>query len=68
MIDEISLEVSKIEIQKAIVKQLYNKNDITLNQYNLVISKFDKKIHNLLKKRKQEDEDKLQPIIMQIKL
>lgn len=63
MIDEKSLDITKKEIQKKIVKLLYENNEITINQYNMILSKLDKKIETI-KKKEVKTNGNLNPIIV----
>ena len=66
MIDELSLDITKINFQKAIIKQLYKRGSLSLSEYNVVISKFDKKQENIMKKNKNIK--KSYPLNMDVKI
>ena len=55
MDDNITYEVVKKEVQKKIINYLYQKNDITISEYEVLISKCDEKI---LKLQEQLENDK----------
>lgn len=67
-IDKNSLDITKLEMQKIITKQLYEKSDIGLNQYNLIVSKLDKKIQSICKKKREGLVDDLNSIVLDIKM
>ena len=67
MIDEDSLTVFEIEIQKGIVRLLYENSDITANQHNLILSKLNKKIQSLKSKKKKESSN-LNPVFFDIEV
>ena len=43
------IEVAKKEVEKAIINELYVKEFISFNQYNIIIKKIEKDISNLMK-------------------
>ncbi|MBQ3474858.1 MAG: hypothetical protein IJH20_01670 [Bacilli bacterium] len=55
MNDNITYEVVKKEVQKKIINYLYQNNEITISEYEVLISKCDEKI---LKLQEQLEKDK----------
>ena len=55
MDDNITYEVVKKEVQKKIINYLYQNNEITISEYEVLISKCDEKI---LKLQEQLENDK----------
>ena len=55
MDDNITYEVVKKEVQKKIINYLYQNNEITISEYEVLISKCDEKI---LKLQEQLDKNK----------
>ena len=55
MNDNITYEVVKKEVQKKIINYLYQNNEITISEYEVLISKCDEKI---LKLQEQLENDK----------
>ena len=57
MDNNITYEVVKKEVQKKIINYLYQNNDITISEYEVLISKCDEKINKLneqLEKNKEK--------------
>lgn len=62
------IEVAKKEIEKSIINELYKKEFINFNQYNIIINKLDKDISILMKSfnEKQYNLDTLQNLVIDI--
>lgn len=65
MIENNSLDINKIEMQKVIISLLLESNDISQSQYNSTISRLDNKLKVLMNKK---DEKEKFPIFVDIKM
>lgn len=68
MDDNITYEVVKKEVQKKIINYLYQKNDITISEYEVLISKCDEKILKLQEQLENDKEKYSYPMKVDIRI
>lgn len=68
MDDNITYEVVKKEIQKKIINYLYQNNEITISEYEVLISKCDEKILKLQEQLENDKEKYSYPMKVDIRI
>ncbi len=68
MDDNITYEVVKKEVQKKIINYLYQKNEITISEYEVLISKCDEKILKLQEQLENDKEKYSYPMKVDIRI
>ena len=68
MDDNITYEVVKKEVQKKIINYLYQNNEITISEYEVLISKCDEKILKLQEQLENEKEKYSYPMKVDIRI
>ena len=68
MNNNITYEVVKKEIEKMIINYLYQDNEITINEYDTLMSKCDNKINNLKKEIEKNQDNYKHNIKVDIKI
>lgn len=68
MDDNITYEVVKKEVQKKIINYLYQKNEITISEYEVLISKCDEKILKLQEQLENDKEKYSYPMKVNIRI
>ena len=68
MKDNVTYEVVKKEIEKKIINYLYQNNDITISEYEILISKYNEKILKLQKQLENEREKYSYPMKVNIEI
>lgn len=68
MDDNITYEVVKKEVQKKIMNYLYQKNEITISEYEVLISKCDEKILKLQEQLENDKEKYSYPMKVDIRI
>ncbi len=68
MNSNITYEVVKKEVQKRIINYLYQNNEITISEYEALISKCDEKINKLNEQLEKEKDKYSYPIKVDIRI
>lgn len=68
MNSNVTYEVVKKEVQKKIINYLYQNNEITISEYEVLISKCDEKINKLIEAKDKEKENYNYRINVDIKI
>ncbi len=68
MDDNITYEVVKKEVQKKIINYLYQNNEITISEYEVLISKCDEKILKLQEQLENDKEKYSYPMKVDIRI
>ncbi len=68
MNDNITYEVVKKEVQKKIINYLYQNNEITISEYEVLISKCDEKILKLQEQLENDKEKYSYPMKVDIRI
>ena len=68
MNNNITYEVVKKEIEKMIINYLYQDNEITINEYDTLMSKCDNKINDLKKEIEKKQDNYKHNIKVDIKI
>lgn len=68
MNNNITYEVVKKEIEKIIINYLYQDNEITINEYDTLMSKCDNKINDLKKEIEKKQDNYKHNIKVDIKI
>ena len=68
MYNNITYEVVKKEVQKKIINYLYQNNDITISEYEALISKCDEKINKLNEQLEKNKEKYSYPMKVDIRI
>lgn len=68
MDNNITYEVVKKEVQKKIINYLYQKNEITISEYEVLISKCDEKILKLQEQLENDKEKYSYPMKVDIRI
>lgn len=68
MDDNITYEVVKKEVQKKVINYLYQKNEITISEYEVLISKCDEKILKLQEQLENDKEKYSYPMKVDIRI
>ena len=66
--DNITYEVVKKEVQKKIINYLYQNNEITISEYEVLISKCDEKILKLQEQLENDKEKYSYPMKVDIRI
>lgn len=64
----LTYEIIKKEVQKKIVNFLYQNNEITLSEYETLISKYDEKIIKIKDQLEKEKNNYIYPVKVDIKI
>ena len=68
MNSNITYEIVKKEVQKKIINYLYQNNEITISEYETLISKCDEKINKLNEQLEKEKDKYSYPIKVDIRI
>ena len=68
MNNNLTCEVVKKEVQKKIINYLYQSNEITISEYETLISKCDEKINKLKEQIDKEKNNYIYPIKVDIRI
>ena len=68
MNNNLTYEVVKKEVQKKIINYLYQSNEITISEYETLISKCDEKINKLKEQIDKEKNNYIYPIKVDIRI
>lgn len=68
MNNNITYEVVKKEVQKKIINYLYQNNEITISEYETLISKCDEKINKLKDQIDKEKNNYIYPVKVDIRI
>ena len=68
MNNNLTYEVVKKEVQKKIINYLYQNNEITISEYETLISKCDEKINKLKDQIDKEKNNYIYPVKVDIKI
>lgn len=68
MNNNLTYEVVKKEVQKKIINYLYQNNEITISEYETLISKCDEKINKLKEQIDKEKNNYIYPIKVDIRI
>lgn len=68
MNENLTCEVVKKEVQKKIINYLYKNNDISISEYEILISKCDEKINKIKEQIEKNKNDYINPIKVDIRI
>ena len=68
MNNNLTYEVVKKEVQKKIINYLYQNNEITISEYEILISKCDEKINKLKDQIDKEKNNYIYPVKVDIRI
>ena len=68
MNNNLTYEVVKKEVQKKIINYLYQNNEITISEYETLISKCDEKINKLKDQIDKEKNNYIHPVKVDIRI
>lgn len=68
MDNNITYEVVKKEVQKKIINYLYQNNEITISEYETLISKCDEKINKIKDQIDKEKNNYIHPVKVDIRI
>lgn len=68
MNNNLTYEVVKKEVQKKIINYLYQNNEITISEYEILISKCDEKINKIKDQIYKEKNNYIYPVMVDIRI